>query len=135
MRKQEQSLQAINLRIFGGLKISVDNPGSDSGIVQLSWGKSPMGSAMNRRRSNIEIIGDMLRVGENGAGKTEIMYSANMSYSQLQKYLNFLISHSFIDRVEVGNPVITYQVTPKGATLLQSINTVLEELEIKDDDF
>ena len=42
---------------------------------------------MNQRRSNIEIIGDMLRVGENGAGKTEIMYSANMSYSQLQKYL------------------------------------------------
>jgi len=30
---------------------------------------------MNRRRSNIEIIADMLRVGENGAGKTEIMYS------------------------------------------------------------
>ena len=42
---------------------------------------------MHRRRSNIEIIGDMLRVGSNGAGKTEIMHSANMSYSQLQKYL------------------------------------------------
>ena len=40
---------------------------------------------MNKRRSNIEIIADMLRVGENGAGKTEIMYSANMSYAQIQK--------------------------------------------------
>lgn len=89
---------------------------------------------MSRRRSNIEIIGDMLRVGENGAGKTEIMYSANMSYTQLQKYLNFLVGHSFIDRVEVGNPVITYRVTQKGAALLQSINTVLEVLELKDDD-
>ncbi|MFC1984758.1 winged helix-turn-helix domain-containing protein [Chloroflexota bacterium] len=38
---------------------------------------------MNNRRSNIEIVADMLRVGENGAGKTEIMYSANMSYYQI----------------------------------------------------
>ena len=89
---------------------------------------------MNRRRSNIEIIGDMLRVGENGAGKTEIMYSANMSYSQLQKYLNFLISHGFIDRVAVGNPVVTYRVTESGLSLLKSIETVLEVLEFRDAD-
>jgi predicted transcriptional regulator len=87
---------------------------------------------MNQRRSNIEIIGDMLRVGENGAGKTEIMYSANMSYSQLQKYLNFLISHGFIDRVEVGNPVVTYRVTESGLSLLKSIETLLEVLEFRD---
>ena len=90
---------------------------------------------MNNRRSNIEIIADMLRVGENGAGKTEIMYSANMSYSQIQKYLSFLIGHGFIDRVEVGNPVVTYQVTEKGLALLRSIETILEVLEFRDADF
>lgn len=91
---------------------------------------------MSRRRSNIEIIADMLRVGENGAGKTEIMYSANMSYSQIQKYLSFLIGHGFIDKVRVGNPVVTYQVTGKGLSLLRSIDTVLEVLELKEaDDF
>jgi predicted transcriptional regulator len=84
---------------------------------------------MNKRRSNIEIIADMLRVGENGAGKTEIMYSANMSYAQIQKYLGFLISHGFINRVEVGNPVVTYQVTDKGAQLLQNIDVITEMLE------
>ena len=47
---------------------------------------------VSRRRSNIEIIADMLRVGENGAGKTEIMYSANMSYSQIQRYLDYLVN-------------------------------------------
>ena len=86
---------------------------------------------MNRRRSNIEIIGDMLRVGENGAGKTEIMYSANMSYAQIQKYLSFLIGHGFIDKVKLGNPSVTYQVTDKGLGLLRSIETVLEVLELK----
>jgi predicted transcriptional regulator len=87
---------------------------------------------MNRRRSNIQIIRDMLKVGENGAGKTEIMYSANMSYSQIQKYLRFLIVHGFIDKVEVGNPVVTYLVTDKGLSLLKSIDTVLEVLELEE---
>jgi len=85
---------------------------------------------VNRRRSNIEIIGDMLRVGENGAGKTEIMYSVNMSYSQLQKYLGFLVGHGFIDRLKMGNPSVTYQVTEKGLSLLKSIETVLEVLDL-----
>ncbi|MGQ9546344.1 MAG: winged helix-turn-helix domain-containing protein [Dehalococcoidia bacterium] len=86
---------------------------------------------MNRRRSNIEIIADMLRVGGNGAGKTEIMYSANMSYAQIQKYLGFLLSHGFINRVEVGNPVVTYHVTSKGQELLRNIDSIIELLEFR----
>jgi predicted transcriptional regulator len=86
---------------------------------------------MNHRRSNIEIIADMLRVGENGAGKTEIMYSANMSYSQIQKYLGFLLSQGLIDRVELGNPIVTYQVTDKGSVLLRSIDNILEVLDFR----
>jgi len=86
----------------------------------------------NHRRSNIEIIADMLKVGENGAGKTEIMYSANMSYAQLQKYLSFLLSRGFINKVEVGNPVVTYQVTDKGSELLKNIGSIIEILEFRD---
>jgi predicted transcriptional regulator len=86
---------------------------------------------MNQRRSNIEIIADMLRLGENGAGKTEIMYSANMSYAQIQKYLGFLLSHGLIHKVEVGNPVVTYHVTEKGGELLRNINTIVEILEFR----
>ena len=67
---------------------------------------------LTNRRSSIEVIADMLRLGE--AGKTEIMYSANMSYAQLQKYLKFLLELKLIDRVTVGNPVITYRITKKG---------------------
>ncbi len=89
---------------------------------------------MNHRRSNVEIIADMLRVGENGAGKTEIMYSANMSYSQIQKYLGFLLSHGFIHKVKVGNPVVTYQVTDKGSGLLRNIDGILEVLEFRNGD-
>jgi len=83
---------------------------------------------VNKRRSDVEIIADMLEVGENGAGKTEIMYSANMSYSQIQKYLGFLMSRGFIDKVKIGNPAVTYQVTDLGLKLLKSIDGVTEML-------
>ncbi len=85
---------------------------------------------LERRRSSIEIIADMLRLGE--AGKTEIMYSVNMSYFQLQKYLSFLIERELIDRVALGNPSVTYRVTQKGLALLRSIDGILETLELKE---
>ena len=89
---------------------------------------------LSSRRSSMEVIADMLRLGE--AGKTEIMYSANMSYKQLQKYLKFLLELKLIDKVTVGNPIVTYRVTKKGLKLLRSIDNILETLELrKEDDF
>jgi predicted transcriptional regulator len=70
----------------------------------------------------------MLTVGENGAGKTEIMYSANMSYSQIQKYLGYLVAQGFIDKIKMGNPSVTYRVTDSGLKLLELINTLKEML-------
>ena len=52
---------------------------------------------MNNRRSSVQVMADILRLGE--AGKTEIMYSANMSYRQLQKYLEFLVNGEFLERI------------------------------------
>ena len=76
----------------------------------------------------------MLRVGENGAGKTEIMYSANMSYSQIQKYLGFLMERGFIDKIKIGNPCVTYRITELGLKLMKSINSVTEMLGWLDED-
>jgi predicted transcriptional regulator len=89
---------------------------------------------VNRRRSDIEIIADMLEVGENGAGKTEIMYSANMSYSQIQKYLGYLMGHGFIDKMKMGNPAVTYQVTDSGLKLLELISKLKEMLGLDEND-
>ncbi len=85
---------------------------------------------LDRRRTSLEIIADMLRLGE--AGKTEIMYSANMSYFQLQKYLNFLLERGLIDKVTLGNPSVTYRVTKKGLKILRNIDAILEALELRE---
>jgi predicted transcriptional regulator len=87
---------------------------------------------VNRRRSDIEIIAEMLKVGENGAGKTEIMYSVNMSYSQIQKYLGYLVNEGFIDTIKIGNPCVTYRVTEKGQKLLQLLDSVKSMLGLDD---
>jgi predicted transcriptional regulator len=86
----------------------------------------------DRRRSSIEIIADMLRLGE--AGKTEMMYSVNMSYFQLTKYLNFLIERGLVSKIALGNPSVTYRVTNKGLQLLRSIDGILEMMDAKEVD-
>ena len=87
---------------------------------------------MNNRRSNIEVMADILKLGE--AGKTEIMYSANMSYRQLQRYLEFLTQRGFVEIIKVGNPVTTYKVNRRGLRLLKSIDNLLEMLGLGDED-
>ncbi len=90
-------------------------------------------SPVSQRRSNIEIIADMLRIGENGAGKTEIMYSANMSYSQIQKYLDYLLNHGFVNKVDMDNTMVAYQVTDEGIKLLRAIDSLMSMLEPGED--
>ena len=87
---------------------------------------------MEHRRSNIEVIADILRLGE--AGKTEIMYSGNMSYFQLQKYLGFMLELGLIEKITMGNPKITYRVTKKGLNLLRSIDDILGILELREEE-
>ncbi len=87
---------------------------------------------MSNRRSNIEVMADILKLGE--AGKTEIMYSANMSYRQLQRYLEFLTQRGFVEIIKVGNPVTTYKVNRRGLRLLKSIDNLLEMLGLGGED-
>jgi len=82
---------------------------------------------LERRRSSIEVVADILRLGE--AGKTEIMYTVHMSYGQLQKYLDLLLKLRLIDMATTHNQSVTYRVTQKGLRLLRNVDTVLEILE------
>ena len=106
------------------------NTGLNGKMMSVSARKQKV--AVGQRRSNIEIIADMLRVGENGAGKTEIMYTANMSYNQIQKYLDYLVNQGFINKVNIDNTMIAYQVTESGFKLLKTIDMLMEMLESTD---
>ncbi|MCD6452900.1 MAG: hypothetical protein J7K77_01210 [Dehalococcoidales bacterium] len=88
--------------------------------------------SVNGRRSHIEIIGDILKLGR--TGKTDIMYSCDLSYYQLQKYLRFLVEGSFLKMDSGGNGRKFYQPTVAGERLLRYINKVRVLLGLADRD-
>jgi predicted transcriptional regulator len=51
-----------------------------------------------------------------------------MSYSQIQKYLEYLVNQGFVHKVSMDNTMIAYQVTDSGLKLLKAIDTLMEML-------
>ena len=82
------------------------------------------------RRSSIEIIADILRLGE--AGRTEILCTANLSYYQLREYINLMMRLGLVSEAPPSNQLVRYRVTRKGFKLLRSIDSVQEVLEGKE---
>jgi len=82
----------------------------------------------NGRRSDIEIVRDILKISKDGARKTEILYQGNLSYTQLQIYLPFLLENDILEENLVEDNDSSYKifkVTKKGISLLEDINRVL----------
>lgn len=87
---------------------------------------------VNRRRSELDIISEILTLSRNGAKKTEILYQGNLSYSQLQSYLLFLLEKNILEEKivdkENGHSKI-YKITKKGDNLLEDISKTLSYFE------
>lgn len=81
---------------------------------------------MNSRRSNIEVVADILRMKR--ASKTQIMYRAGMSYAQLNKYLDYLLDRGFLLWSADRYPGGIYHVSQDGELLLESIEKIEELL-------
>ena len=67
----------------------------------------------------MEILADVLDVAHKGALKTHIMYKANLSHRQLEKYLGLLMDNAMIVKVEHPESGILYHVTEKGTKFLE----------------
>ena len=86
---------------------------------------------VNTRRSELDIINKILILSKGGAKKTEILYGGNLSYTQLQSYLPFLVEKDILQEHVVrnnGNSCKLYKITDKGLGLLQDINRVYAHL-------
>jgi len=77
------------------------------------------------KRSEIEIINEILNTARNEAKKTCLLYKTNLCYNHFVEYLDFLIDKEFINKngeMEKGN---TYLITEKGEKFLDSIENVI----------
>jgi len=83
---------------------------------------------VNNRRSELEIIAEILTLTENGAKTTEILYRGYMSYTQIKQYLPYLIKKDILEEQSTKNSnghSKTYTTTEKGRELLKDINKTL----------
>lgn len=77
------------------------------------------------RRSKFEIIANILRLSE--ASRTKILYSSNLSWHLLDKYLSQLTEGGFLTITTKGKHKI-YRTTKEGEILLHKINDVCQRL-------
>lgn len=76
-------------------------------------------------RTRLEILASILKVASNGALKTHIMYKANLSHRQLEKYLAFLEGTGMLaQHVDEEAGSRTYRVTEKGVGFLREYSHV-----------
>lgn len=83
----------------------------------------------NTRRSEIEIIAEILALSQDGARKTEVLYQANLSYKQLSNYLLALVKRDLLEEKVLQNYNGTnrhkiYKTTNRGNELLTNINII-----------
>jgi len=82
-----------------------------------------MRKASNRRghRDSIDIVADILRASLGGAKKTQLMYHCNLSFRQLESYLNLLLEKDLLRRrIVESRSSIVFEITEKGQEFLRS---------------
>ena len=81
----------------------------------------------NKRRDRLHIIAEILCITKDGSLKTQIMYKANLSFAQLNEYLNFLTQIEIVS-VKKENNKIFYKITDKGQHYLEKYREISEIL-------
>ncbi len=65
------------------------------------------------RRGRFEIVNEILTLCKAPTQKTHILYKCNLSYDQVRKYLDFLVSNNLLKSLSEGGRNY-YQTTKKG---------------------
>jgi predicted transcriptional regulator len=84
-------------------------------------------SKLMKYRSRTDIIEALLQSAMNGATKTRLMYSAYISYAQVQEYLKFLKEKELLSFTEETQE---YKLTEKGLHFLRSYQEISEVVAV-----
>jgi len=92
------------------------------------WGSNPSA----KRRDKLFIMAEILDIAKEGSLKTQIMYRANLSFTQLNDYLNFMLRIRLLEKI-LQNDRETYRATDKGVDFLQRYREITELLKTEED--
>ena len=92
------------------------------------WGSNPA----SKRRDKLFIVAEILEIARDGSLKTQVMYRANLSFTQLNDYLRFMLKINLLERV-LENDREVYRATGKGVDFLQRYREINELLKSEED--
>ena len=92
------------------------------------WGSNPA----SKRRDKLYIVAEILEIAREGSLKTQIMYRANLSFTQLNDYLRFMLKINLLERV-LENDREIYRATGKGVDFLQRYREINELLKSEEE--
>lgn len=94
------------------------------------WGVNPA----SKRRDKLYIIAEILEIAKEGTLKTQIMYRANLSFTQLNDYLRFMLKIKLLDKT-VENDKEIYKATEKGLSFLTRYREITELLKTEGENY
>jgi predicted transcriptional regulator len=92
------------------------------------WGSNPA----SKRRDKLYIVAEILEIAREGSLKTQVMYRANLSFTQLTDYLRFMLKINLLERV-LENDREIYRSTSKGVDFLQRYRGINELLKSEEE--
>jgi predicted transcriptional regulator len=92
------------------------------------WGSNPA----SKRRDKLFIVAEILEIAREGSLKTQVMYRANLSFTQLNDYLRFMLRINLLERV-LENDREIYRATSKGVDFLQRYREINELLKSEEE--
>jgi predicted transcriptional regulator len=81
-----------------------------------------------KRRDKLIIILDILSIAYKGASKTKIMHRGNLSFTQTNEYVEFLLEHKLLEEVPTGAKVV-YKPTAKGTLFIEKQRDILNIID------
>jgi len=75
------------------------------------------------RRSSLDVIADILDTSRDGVKKTHLMYHCNMSFTQLERYLNLILKTRLVV-IEDDGPKLFFKTSGKGRRFLKSYQSL-----------
>ena len=84
-----------------------------------------------KRRDKIIIMAEIISLAKKGISKTHIMFKANLSFSQLNQYIEFLSNANLLEKTTMNGKTV-YRATPKGLDFYQSEQQVIALLQKED---
>lgn len=79
-----------------------------------------------RRRSDIDIMANILSEANKGTKKTRIMYRCNLSHKQLQVYIQLLLDMEFLvtHQKKGSQKFDSFRTTSKGLKFIEAYHTL-----------